>query len=118
MACLSLYFSIATSRFSEAIIDFLADEQRATEARIRAEDFEGEAYSIYELFTTIWLQSKESKVRPLQDVHQHLSSGFRIAIGQEVFLVVLAKIMLGQNNMGNAGPINVSSLAVDALVHC
>ncbi len=53
---------IATSRFSEAIIDFLADEQRAAEARIRAEDFEGEAYSIYELFTSIWLQSKESKV--------------------------------------------------------
>ena len=52
----------ATSRFSEAIMDFLADEQRATEARIRAEDFEGEAYSIYELFSTIWLQSKESKV--------------------------------------------------------
>ena len=57
----------ATSRFSEAIMDFLADEQRATEARIRAEDFEGEAYSIYELFSTIWLQSKESKVHRLSN---------------------------------------------------
>ena len=52
----------ATSRFCEAIMDFLADEQRAADAKIRAEDFEGEAYSIYELFSTVWLQSKEAKV--------------------------------------------------------
>lgn len=54
--------SIATARFSEAIIDFLADEKRASSKGIRIEDFEGEAYSIYELFSTVWLQSKEAKV--------------------------------------------------------
>ena len=54
--------SLATSRFCEAILDFLADQKRASEANIRAEDFEGEAYSIYELFSTVWLQSKEAKV--------------------------------------------------------
>jgi hypothetical protein len=54
--------SVATSRFCEAILDFLADHKRASEANIRAEDFEGEAYSIYELFSTVWLQSKEAKV--------------------------------------------------------
>ena len=52
----------ATARFSEAILDYLADEQRATEAGIRSADFEGEAYSIYELLFNVWLQSKESKV--------------------------------------------------------
>ena len=59
---LSLPPPAATSRFCEAILDFLADEKRASEANIRAADFEGEAYSIYELFSTVWLQSKEAKV--------------------------------------------------------
>lgn len=58
----SLSLSLATSRFCEAILDFLADQKRASEANIRAADFEGEAYSIYELFSTVWLQSKEAKV--------------------------------------------------------
>lgn len=53
---------VATARFAEAIIDFLADEKRAVGKGIRMEDFEGEAYSIYELFSTVWLQSKEAKV--------------------------------------------------------
>ena len=53
---------LATSRFCEAILEFLADQKRASGANIRAEDFEGEAYSIYELFSTVWLQSKEAKV--------------------------------------------------------
>lgn len=56
-------FAYATARFSEAILDYLADEQRATEAGIRSADFEGEAYSIYELLFNVWLQSKESKLR-------------------------------------------------------
>ena len=59
---LSPSLSAATSRFCEAILDFLADEKHASEANIRAADFEGEAYSIYELFSTVWLQSKEAKV--------------------------------------------------------
>lgn len=54
--------NVATARFGEAIVDFLADEQRAVGKGIRVEDFEGEAYSIYELFSTMWLQSKEAKV--------------------------------------------------------
>lgn len=65
---LSPSFSVATSRFCEAILDFLADHKRASEAHIRAEDFEGEAYSIYELFSTVWLQSKEAKV----NIHLHI----------------------------------------------
>lgn len=60
--------SVATSRFCEAILDFLADHKRASEAHIREEDFEGEAYSIYELFSTVWLQSKEAKV----NIHVHV----------------------------------------------
>ncbi len=55
-------FHVATARFGESIIDFLADEKRAASKGIRTEDFEGEAYSIYELFSTVWLQSKEAKV--------------------------------------------------------
>lgn len=57
-----LILCVATARFGEAIIDFLADEKRAVSRGIRIEDFEGEAYSIYELFSTVWLQSKEAKV--------------------------------------------------------
>jgi len=54
---------LATARFGEAIVDFLADSERASSKSIRAEDFEGEAYSIYELFSSVWLLSKEPKVR-------------------------------------------------------
>lgn len=60
--CVILLTLAATARFGESIIDFLADDKRATSKRIRTEDFEGEAYSIYELFSTVWLQSKEAKV--------------------------------------------------------
>ena len=69
-----LSLSVATSRFCEAILDFLADHKRASEAHIRAEDFEGEAYSIYELFSTVWLQSKEAKV----NIHVSSCAGINI----------------------------------------
>ena len=52
----------AIARFCEAIIDFLADEQRAREASITAEQFHGEVFAAYEQLFNIWLQSKEAKV--------------------------------------------------------
>ncbi len=53
----------AIARFSEAILDFLADKQAAAEAHLREEDFDGEVYAAYEQLFNVWLLSKESKVR-------------------------------------------------------
>jgi len=53
-------FSNAIARFCEAILDFLADEQRAVAAKIRTEDFEGQVFSAYEQLFNVWLQSKEA----------------------------------------------------------
>ncbi|KAL5467301.1 hypothetical protein EMCRGX_G031509 [Ephydatia muelleri] len=56
-------FANVIARFCEAIIDFLADEQRARGANISAEQFSGEVFSAYEQLFNVWLQSKEAKVR-------------------------------------------------------
>lgn len=53
---------LAIARFSEAIIDYLADEKRATESGISAMQFEGEIFSAYEHLFNIWLMSKEPRV--------------------------------------------------------
>ena len=61
----------AIARFCEAILEFLADEHRAAEAKIRAADFEGQIYSAYEQLFNVWLQSKEAskESRVSTDIH-------------------------------------------------
>lgn len=63
LKCYNLFLAIA--RFCEAIIDYLADEQRATAAGITAAQFEGEVFSAYDTLFTLWLQSKDPRVMHL-----------------------------------------------------
>ena len=58
--CFNLCAAIA--RFCEAILDFLADDQRAKDATIKEEDFEGEVFAAFEQLFNVWLLSKEKKV--------------------------------------------------------
>lgn len=60
--------SVAFARFCEAILDYLADEQRATASGITSEQFEGEVFSAYDTLFNIWLQSKDARVRVFYDV--------------------------------------------------
>ena len=57
-----LFPYIAIGRFCEAIIDFLADEQRATSSGITASQFEGEVFSAYDTLFNVWLLSKDARV--------------------------------------------------------
>ena len=85
---------VATARFGEAIIDFLADSDHATTKSIRAEDFEGEAYSIYELFSSVWLVSKEPKV----DTHAHISA-HTVVKAVCILVIVLVRYFLRINTV-------------------
>ena len=55
------YF-LAFARFCEAILDYLADEQRAAASGITADQFEGEVFSAYDTLFNVWLQSKDARV--------------------------------------------------------
>lgn len=53
---------VAIARFCEAIIDYLADEQRASSGQVQASQFEGQIFSTFEHLFNVWLVSKEAKV--------------------------------------------------------
>ena len=53
----------AFARLCESIIDFYADEQRASKSELAIEDYAGEVYSAYDILFNNWLKtSKESRV--------------------------------------------------------
>ncbi|XP_011410499.2 PREDICTED: maestro heat-like repeat-containing protein family member 1 [Amphimedon queenslandica] len=56
-------FSNAFARFCEAIIDYVADEQRAEASGINFQQFEGEVFSAYDTFFNVWLLSKDARLR-------------------------------------------------------
>ena len=53
---------IAFARFSEAILDYLADEQRASSGQVQFSHFEGHIFSSFDQLFNVWLPSKESRV--------------------------------------------------------
>ena len=53
---------VAFARFCEAIIDYVADEQRAEASGINCQQFEGEVFSAYDTFFNVWLLSKDARV--------------------------------------------------------
>ena len=55
--------SAAIARFCEAILDYLADEERVSTGHVQANQFEGQIFSAYDQLFNVWLLSKESKVR-------------------------------------------------------
>ena len=52
----------AFARFSEAILDYLADEQRAASGPVQLSQFEGHIFSSFDQLFNVWLNSKESRV--------------------------------------------------------
>ena len=52
----------AFARFSEAILDYLADDQRASSGQIHSSQFEGHISSAFDQLFNVWLPSKESRV--------------------------------------------------------
>lgn len=56
-------FSNAIARFCEAILDFLADEHRASSSGITGEQFEGEVFSAYDTLFNVWMLSKDARLR-------------------------------------------------------
>ena len=57
-----MYHHTAFARFSEAILDYLADEQRAASGKIQFSQFEGHIFSSFDQLFNVWLLSKESRV--------------------------------------------------------
>ena len=52
----------AFARFSEAILDYLADEQRVNSCRVQFSQFEGHIFSSFDQLFNVWLLSKEARV--------------------------------------------------------
>ena len=50
------------ARFSEAILDYMADEQRASSGQVTFSQFEGHIFSSFDQLFNVWLMSKESRV--------------------------------------------------------
>ena len=57
-----IYYHTAFARFSEAILDYLADEQRANSGKVQFSQFEGHIFSSFDQLFNVWLLSKESRV--------------------------------------------------------
>jgi hypothetical protein len=56
-------FSYALARFSEAILDYMADEQRVSSGQMTFSQFEGHIFSSFDQLFNVWLMSKESRLR-------------------------------------------------------
>ncbi len=52
----------ALSKFSEAILDYVANIEKAPDPAVRKEAFAGEIDSAYDVIFNVWLQSREPKV--------------------------------------------------------
>ena len=53
---------VALARFSEAILDYMADEQRVSSGQMTFSQFEGHIFSSFDQLFNVWLMSKESRV--------------------------------------------------------
>ncbi|KAK7115260.1 maestro heat-like repeat-containing protein family member 1 isoform X1 [Littorina saxatilis] len=56
-------FASALSKFSEAIVEYVANLDKAPDSSVSKERFAGEIFSAYDLLFNNWLQSKEAKLR-------------------------------------------------------
>nr|XP_029506815.1 maestro heat-like repeat-containing protein family member 1 [Oncorhynchus nerka] len=55
-------FSSALSHFSESILEYLANLDKAPDPTVRKDTFSSEIYAAYDILYCSWLQSRESKV--------------------------------------------------------
>lgn len=56
-------FSSAIAKFSEAIIDYIANIDKAPDPTVKKEMFSPEIFAAYDVLFNVWLQSKEVKLR-------------------------------------------------------
>lgn len=56
-------FSSALSRFSESILEYLANLDKAPDPTVRKDTFSNEIYAAYDILFNNWLQSREAKLR-------------------------------------------------------
>lgn len=56
-------FSSAISKFSEAIIEYIANIDKAPDPSVKKEMFSAEIFSAYDVIFNVWIQSKEMKLR-------------------------------------------------------
>ncbi|KAG9345013.1 hypothetical protein JZ751_009553 [Albula glossodonta] len=56
-------FSSALCRFSESILEYLANLDKAPDPTVRKDTFSSEIYAAYDILFCNWLQSRESKLR-------------------------------------------------------
>ncbi|XP_045069430.1 maestro heat-like repeat-containing protein family member 1 isoform X2 [Coregonus clupeaformis] len=56
-------FSSALSHFSESILEYLANLDKAPDPTVRKDTFSSEIYAAYDILYCNWLQSRESKLR-------------------------------------------------------
>ncbi|CAH1780505.1 unnamed protein product, partial [Owenia fusiformis] len=56
-------FSSALGKFSEAILDYVANLEKAPDPTVRKEVFSAEIFAAYDVLFNIWLISKEAKLR-------------------------------------------------------
>ena len=54
----------ALSHFSDSILEYLANLDKAPDPTVRKDTFSSEIYAAYDILFNSWLQSRESKVRP------------------------------------------------------
>ena len=55
----------ALARFSESILDYVANVENAPDPTVTKEAFSNQIYSAFDICFNVWLQSKEAKVRNL-----------------------------------------------------
>ncbi|KAB5586895.1 hypothetical protein PHYPO_G00006680 [Pangasianodon hypophthalmus] len=56
-------FSSALSRFSESILEYLANLDKAPDPTVRKDTFSSEIYAAYDILFNSWLQSRDAKLR-------------------------------------------------------
>ncbi|XP_041962834.1 maestro heat-like repeat-containing protein family member 1 isoform X1 [Alosa sapidissima] len=56
-------FSSALSHFSESILEYLANLDKAPDPTVRKDTFSSEIYASYDILFSNWLQSRDSKLR-------------------------------------------------------
>ncbi|CAI9610655.1 unnamed protein product [Staurois parvus] len=56
-------FCVALQRFSESILEYLANLDKAPDPTVRKDTFSSELFSAYDILFNNWLQNRESKVR-------------------------------------------------------
>ncbi|KAG7469785.1 hypothetical protein MATL_G00132540 [Megalops atlanticus] len=60
---MKLVFSSALCRFSESILEYLANLDKAPDPTVRKDTFSSEIYAAYDILYGSWLQSRETKLR-------------------------------------------------------